>query len=165
MKKIVMFAVCALLFCGGLFCLHLVAQTGKAENAAAPAKPASLLLDPKIEEHNERELLELKVAVYRKFADDVALHNKNGSPAGTTIRLAESHADLAAAEIELYRHTGEQGKLRIALKAQVEALTDKLRAITLYNEAGVVKLGEVCEAEIQLLNALLEQKRAAKAAE
>jgi len=160
MKRTVIFIVGVLLFCGWHFYLHLIAQTGEAENSVAPVKPVSLL-DPKIEECSERELLELKVAAYRKLADYAADAAVIGAPAGRVAQLADAHADLAAAEIELYRHTGDQNKLRIALKARVEALSDKLRGVTLGYEVESLPASAVREAEVQLLDALLEQKRAA----
>jgi hypothetical protein len=159
MKKTAIFTVSVLLFCGGLFCLHLTAQTGKTENTASTAALIPLL-DPKIEECSERELLELKVAACRKFTDAVTALYNAGAPSGAFVRLIDAHVDLAAAEIEFYRHTGEQNKLRIALKARVEALSDKLRAVTLRNEVTAVY-----EAEVQLLNALLEQNQTIKTAD
>ena len=157
MKKAIIYTVCVLFFCGGLFVLHLVAQIGGL-NVRPAAVPVSLL-DLKIEKYSERELLELKVASYRKLADFTADQSKIGSRAGTAVRLAESHADLAAAEIELYRHTGEREKLLTALQTRVEALTDKLRAVTSAYEIEVERLDAVLAAEVQLLDALLEQKR------
>ena len=157
MKKIVTFTLCALLLCGGLLCLHLVAQT-RIENTPVPAKQGSLI-DSKPEEWSERDLLERKVVAYRHIADQVARYHAAGSPAGNASRLAESHANLAAAEIELYRHTGEQVKLRVALESQIEALTDRLRAVTVAYEAATCNLADVSAAEIQLLNVLLERKR------
>ena len=170
MKKRVIVVACALLFCGGLFCLHLVTQSkgglwaygalvfDEIPDDDTQTEPASLL-ERKLDECNERELLELKVASYRKIARSLAALSQVGHPSGSAVRLAESHADLAAATIELYRYTGEQEKLRIALQARVEALTDKLRAMYNAYEADMTTLDVVCKAETQLLDALLEQKR------
>ena len=161
MKKIAISGVCVLLFCGGLFCIHLTAQSGRLGNASSSAEPISLL-DPKITELGERELLERKVASHRQLAEVATMRFEQGSPRGGAIQLAEAHAGLAAAEIELYRRTGEQEKLLAAHKTRVEALTKKLRAVMfLYKEATspTGTLDALCEAEIQLLDALLEQKR------
>jgi hypothetical protein len=98
--------------------------------------------------------------LYKKIVDSVTIAYNAGQPAGSATRMAEAQANLAAAEIELYRHTGEQDKLHTALQARVEFLTVKLRAVVLAHEAGTTLLGNVGEAEIQLLDALLEQKRA-----
>lgn len=132
--------------------MHLAAQSAKVESDVS-------LLDRKLDECTERELLELKVAARRKIADWVAKLYEVGSPTGGVVRLADSHAQLAAAEIELYRYTGERGKLRIALQSRVEALTDKLRALTNAYDATAIQVNVLCEAEIELLDALLEQKR------
>ena len=159
MRKAIIYIVCVLFLCGGLFGIHLAAQISGL-GGVRPAAVSVSLLDPKIKECSERELLELKVASYRKLADLAAAQSEIGSRAGTAVRLAESHADLAAAEIELYRHTGEREKLRTALKTRVEALTDKLQAVTTAQEFfGAARSDEVYAAEVQLLDALLEQKR------
>lgn len=168
MKKTPFLTLVALLFCGGLFCLHLSAQRLDLFSGAlvfddlltipAQTLPNSLL-DRKLEECNERELLELKVATYRKLAHHVADAARLGAPDGSVLRLTEAHANLATAEIELYRHTGDQTKLRIALKSRVEALTDKRQAMIHAHEAGRVSLIVLYESEAQLLDALLEQKR------
>ena len=159
MKKTIIVIFGALFLCGGLFCLHLTAQT--ARNSFSPADKNSLL-HRKFEECSEQELLELKVAAHRKILESVIAHSEAGSPLGSYARLQGAQAGLAAAEIELYRHTGEQDKLRIALQARVDALTEKLRAVTSAYEAASGSAGpvDVCEAEIQLLDALLEQQRA-----
>ena len=125
MGKTVIGAVCVLLLCGGLFCAYLAAQIGMLENIRPAEEPISLL-DLKIEELNERELLELKVTSHRKRAASVASLAALGAPDGSAIRLAEVHADLIAAEIELYRYTSDRDKLLAALKARVDALTDKI---------------------------------------
>ena len=158
MKKTAIFVIGALLFCGGFFCFHLTAQTAKIGDSFSQ-KDKSSLLQRKFEECSERELLELKVAAHQKIVANVAVHNVAGSPYGTATRLAESQANVAAAEIELYRHTGEQDKLRIALKTRIEHLTEKLRAEVRSYEAGATHIGTLYEVEIQLLDALLEQKR------
>jgi hypothetical protein len=171
MKKTLFLTLFALLFCGGLFCLYLSAQqidffrgsSGALVFDDLPTIPAQTppasLLDRNLEECNERELLELKVATHRKLAHSVAAHAEYGAPAGSAFRLAESHAGLAAAEIELYRHTGDQTKLRIALKSRIEALTDKCRALAHAQETGRVSVSVLYESESQLLDALLEQRR------
>ena len=158
MKKTALCAMCVLLLCGGLLCVHLTAQSGGIENIFSAAVSSSLL-DMKTEELTERELLELKVANRRQLADNVAHLATLGAPVGTASRLAEVHADLAAAEIELYRYTGEQEKLFTALKTRVDALTDKLRAETFAHKLGARGEDAIPTAEIQLLDALLEQKR------
>ena len=154
MKKITFIALCVLLLCGGLFCFHLTAQTER----TVSAKPVSLL-EQKIEDISEWELLELKVATYQKIVDVVDAHARAGSPRGSSVQIAEAHANLAAAQIELYRHTGEQDKLLAAHQARVKALTEKLRAVTNAHEHTTMTSKEFHEAEIQLLDALLEQKR------
>ena len=156
MKKTIIVIFGALFLCGGLLGLHLAAQT--AGSAFSPSDKDSLL-HRKLEECSERELLERKVAAYRGIADHVVSLSNTGSPRGTAKQVAASHADLAAAEIELYRHTGEQEKLHAAHSARVEALTEKLRAVTRSYENGTTLLNDLHEAEIQLLDALLEQKR------
>jgi hypothetical protein len=160
MKKTFIVIFGALLLCGGLFCLHLTAQT--ARNSFSPPADKNSLLHRKFEKCSEQELLELKVAAHRKILESVVALGEAGSPLGTYTRLLESQAGLIAAEIELYRHTGEQDKLRIALQARVDAMTEKLRSVTSTYEAasGSIRLVDVCEAELQLLDALLEQQRA-----
>ena len=157
MKKTALFAVCILLFFGGLFCLHLTAQPGSLSGSSA--KPISLV-DLKIEETSERELLELKVAVHQNLVYSATAAYKADLPGASITSLATSHANLAAAEAELYRHTGEQDKLLAALKEKTEALTDKLQGVTLMFEAGVITRAVLGEAELQLLDAMLELKKA-----
>jgi len=154
MKKSAIFIVSVLLLCGGLFCLHLTAQP---QNASS-SEPTPLL-ERKLDECSERELLELKVASRQKIRDNVILHSQVGSPRGKASRMAEVLADLAAAEIELYRHTGEQDKLLATHKARVEALTDKIRWLTISYQTESTTLEDIGEAEIQLLDALLEWNR------
>jgi hypothetical protein len=155
MKKTTFFAVCILLLFGGLLCLHLVAQSDKAKENAAVS-----LLEPKIKELGERELLEMKVARYRKLADIADLQWQTESRNGTVAQQADAYAQLAAAEIELYRFTGDRDKLIAALDAKVEALTRKVEYVTVVHEvAKATPAGIVYEAEIQLLDALLELKR------
>jgi len=155
-KKTALFAACILLLFGGLFCLHLTAQPGSL--IGSPAQPVSLV-DLNIEETSERELLELKVAVHRNLVSLTTAAYKADLPSADITALAESHAHLAAAEAELYRYTGEQDKLRAALKEKAEALTDKLRGATLMFEAGALTRAVLGEAELQLLDALLELKQ------
>ena len=173
MRKTVLISVCVLLFSAGLFCLHITAQNspGSPVNrlsgafvtdvlpAASAQKEPRSLLDRKLEASSIRELLELKVAACRKLVDYVSSANEVGSPTGSFVRLAEAHAEQAAAEIELHRHTSDRVKMRIAMQARTEALTDKLKAITLAYEAERASLHEVWEAEMQLLDALLAQKQ------
>jgi len=170
MKKTVIVTVCVLLFCLGLFCIHLTAQPNQhypngisgalvfdgldGSQATSLEMALTLLLDRKLEECSERELLELKVAVYRKLAH----YTITGS---SVIQLAEARANLAAAQIELYRHTGEQHKVLAAIQLRVEALTDKLRAVSLSHKSKTILPSILYETELQLLDALLEQKRAA----
>ena len=156
MKKIAIFIISVLFLCGGLFGLHLTAQPVR--NASSTEEKDSLL-HRKLDECSEQELLELKVASHRKRVESITAFSDAGSPQGSAVRLTESQADLAAAEIELYRHTGEQDKLRTAWKARIEALTARVKAVTVAYQFGVTTLIEVSEAEIQLLDALLEQKR------
>ena len=166
-KRIIAIACTLLLIGGGLICWHLVAQRFEPPHWGAlifddidTSKMESVsLLDRKLDECSERELLEMKVASCRSIAQAVAVHGQMGNRAGSAHRLAESHANLAAAMIELYRHTGEQEKLRVVLQARVEALTEKLRAVSNAYDADRVTLDTLHEAEIQLLDAVLEQKR------
>jgi len=151
MKKTIICAVCILCLCGGLFCVHLVAQ---------PEKPAPVsLLDPKISDQSERELLELKVVSHRKLVDNIAAYAQAGDPRGRASQLTEVHAGLYTAEIELYRHTGERDKLLAAMQSKVDVLREKLRAVMVGYELNTVPLDVVGTTEIQLLDALLEQKR------
>ena len=158
MKKTLFFAANLLLFGVGLLCFHLTAQSVGENRGRENAAPVSIL-DQKVENSSERELLELKIASHRKLADSISALSRAGAPAGNAYRLADAHANYASAEIELYQHTGEREKLRTALKAKVEALSDKLRAVLFAYEAATVSLDVVCATEIQLLDALLEQKR------
>jgi hypothetical protein len=164
MKNTTFFAVCVLLLLGGLFCLHLAAQSG---GPGGPGYPGAIvfdtplsLLDPKVSELSERELLEMKVDRCRRIVIIVKAHAAAGNPAGRPHLLAEAQANLADAEIELYRYTNEQDKLLVALDAKVKALTDKVRAVVNSHNNGTVTMATVCEAEVQLLDALLERKRA-----
>ena len=159
MKKIACFAVCALFLFGGLLGLHLAAQSGGTENRATENAPVFSLLDSDVAECSEKELLERKIAVRRRIIIQADAHAQIGSFQGNAMTRAEAYADLAAAEIELYRYTGEQDKLLAALKARIEHLTEKLRATHNAFEATRVTLAAVHEAELQLLDALLEQKR------
>ena len=156
-NKLAIFAACALFLCGG-FCLYLTAQTERTENASASNESASLL-DRKLEECNERELLEMKVEYRQQMLNIVTNRHNAGSREGRGTRLAEARADLAAAEIQLYRHTGEQDKLLATHKARIAALTDKLQTLTNAYESAAVSLEDLFEAQIQLLDALLEQNR------
>ena len=154
MKKTAFFVPCFLLLCGGLFCLHLTAQP-KTDSSAKP----NSLLDRKINLYSERELLELKVASYRKIVDSITISHAVANRTGDAIRLAEARADLAAAEIEFYRYTGERDKLLISLETKIDTLTDKLRIVSKLYEVDMIPQTVLCAAEIQLLDALLEQKR------
>jgi hypothetical protein len=156
MKRTTIIAVCTMLLFGGLLCLHLAAQPVKVKDVSIP------LLDPKIKDSGERELLEMKVESYRKIAEYVDAQAALGTPRGRASFLAEAYANLAAAEIELYRFTGDRDKLLVAMDAKVEALTNKLRGAKAAYEYATTTQKELCEAEIQLLDALLERKRMEK---
>jgi outer membrane protein TolC len=158
MNKTTILAACIVLLFGGLLGLHLAAQPGGTGSRATENASNFSLLDPNVSERSERELLERKVIVHRRIVMRVESHVQAGQ--GNAMRLAEARADLAAAEIELYRYTGEQDKLLVALKARVEHLTEKLRAATNAFDANVSSLDEFHAVELQLLDALLEQKRA-----
>ena len=153
MKKTVFLSVCVLLLCGGLFCLH--AQPERAGDI-----PTVSLLEMNFDEVSERQLLEMKVDAYQKLLDLVVLKFESGF--GGATHLAEARANLAAAQIELYRYTGEQDKLFAALQARVDAMRTKLYATRVAHDH--VSKGFTSkvlhEAEIELLDALLEQKRA-----
>ncbi len=99
------------------------------------------------------------IEITPRLPDYVDAAHRSGSPAGTVVRQAEVRAELAAAEIELYRHTGERDKLTAALESRVEARKNKLQAVTAGYEVGTASRGELCDAENQLLDAMLEQKR------
>ena len=167
MKKTALIATCIPLLCGGLFCLHLTAQPGSLPRSLNGFTDKTIsLIDLKIEETSERELLELKVASRKKFADSVTIAFDANIPSGTLNKMMQAHADLAAAKAELYRHTGEREKLLIALEEKVSALTDKLQGVILQHNVGavspnvtVVSSDVTTEAEIQLLEAMLELKR------
>lgn len=159
MKNTTILAVCFCLLLGGLLGLHLVAQPGGTGSRATESAPAFSLLAPNVSERSEKELLEQKVVAHQGIVAQIEAHAQMGTPRGTAIRLAEVHANLATAEIELYRYTGEQDKLLAALKARVEHLTDKLRATTNAFENSTTDMESVHEAKLQLLDALLEQKR------
>ena len=159
MKKIACFAVCISFLFGGLLGLHLAAQPGGAGSMATENAPDFSLLDPNVAERSERELLERKIVVHRNIVALADGYAQVGNRRGNAMVLAGARADLAAAEIELYRYTGEQDKLLVALQARVEHLTEKLRATTAAYTAEAATLGTVSEVELQLLDALLEQKR------
>ena len=159
MKKITYFAMCVLLLFVGLLGLHLAAQSGGTESRATENAPVFSLLDPDVAEPSEKELLEQKIAVRRRIVMQVDVHAQAGSLHGSVSLLAEAYANLAAAEIELYRFTGEQDKLLDALKARVEHLAKKREATINAYENARGTLAEICEAELQLIDALLEQKR------
>jgi len=154
MKKTVFLSVCVLLLCGGLFCLHLTAQPERAGNA-----PAVSLLEMNFDEVSERQLLEMKVDAYQKLLDWVNVAYLEGVTG--MMELADAQAKLAAAQIELYRHTGEQDKLFAALQERVDALSKKLQSATvvLLETSRRGMFSTVVETEIELLDALLEQKR------
>jgi len=156
MRKTALLALCVLLLCGGLFCLHLTAQPG---NLNAALEKEYSLIDLKIDETSERELLELKVASRQKIADSITVEYKAAAPRGALNRMMQAHANLAAAKVELYQHTGEREKLFIALEEKVSALTDNLRNAIIQHSMGVTTQDAVLEAEIQLLDAMLELKR------
>jgi Skp family chaperone for outer membrane proteins len=156
MKKHLIITASILLFCGGLFALHLAAQSVK---TAPPTEEKIPLFDPRVEQCSERELLELKVKSYEKMLEQIENHAKAGTPLGRSQHLADARANLADAEAELYRHIGDTVKLQAALKAKVEAYREKLRAENNAFESGATRMDSVCTAEIQLLDALLEQKR------
>jgi NhaP-type Na+/H+ and K+/H+ antiporter len=160
MKRTTVIAVCVSLLFGGLLCLHLAAQSDKTEVKA----PVSLL-DMKIKDSGERELLEMKVESCRKIVDLANLRQQAPPTRGNTAtatRHTEAYVLLATAEIELYHHIGDRVKLFVALDAKVEALTQKLHNATELHRNGMITSDEVCETEIQLLDALLERKRMAK---
>ena len=163
MKKIAIVSLCSLLFCGGLFCLHLVAQSvGRIDGALVFDEPLSTptpLSDRNLEECSERELLELKVTAYQLIVANIAVHYEAGALKGGLALLCDSQADLAAAEIELYRHTGEQDKLRQALQAKVGARKEQLEAVIQSYEAERIGLSGLSKVKVQLIDALLEQKR------
>ena len=157
MRKTVFLSVCVLLLCGGLFCLHLTAQPERTSNPS----PVVSLLEMNFDEVSERQLLEMKVDAYKKLLDLAILRFESASPSGTAIHLAEARAKLAAAQIELYRHTGEQDKLLAALQARIDILKEQLQhEIELFRHGARRNLSAMYETEIKLLDALLEQKRA-----
>jgi len=168
MNKTTILAVCILFLFGGLLGLHLAAQPGGTESRGTESRatgnapddaPAFSLLDPNVAERSERELLERKVVVHRNIVAQIDGLVQAGSRHGTANRLAGARADLAAAEIELYHHTDEQEKLLAAHQARVEHLKEKLRVTVQGFEIAAVSLDAVFEAELKLLDALLEQKR------
>ena len=159
MKKIAFFAVCISFLFGGLLGLHLAAQPGGAGSWATENAPNFSLLDPNVAERSEKELLERKIVAHWNIVDLAGMYAQVGDRRGNAMVLAGARADLAAAEIELYRYTGEQDKLLVALQARVEHLTEKLRAAAAANAVDAATLGTVSEVELQLLDALLEQKR------
>jgi len=160
MKKIVCFAVCISFLFGGLLGLHLAAQPGGAGSRTAENAPDFSLFDPNVAERSEKELLERKVVAHWNIVMQANAFAEVGDPRrGNAMALAEAHAGLAAAKIELYRYTGEQDKLLVALKTRVEHLTEKLRAAVAAYELATVPLEVILEVELQLLDALLEQKR------
>jgi len=168
MRKTMFFSMCVPLLLVGLFCVHLVAQPdGQPLKLSEPGEPGAIVfdvplsvLDPKVGELSERELLEMKVNRYRRIVEYVENAARVGGPRGAAILLAEARANLASVEIELYHHTGEQDKLHAALEAKVKALTDKVRAALNAHENGTVSSDVRFETEAQLLDALLERKRA-----
>ncbi|MCL2711522.1 MAG: hypothetical protein FWE95_11640 [Planctomycetaceae bacterium] len=160
MNKTTLLVACILFLCGGLLVLHLAAQPGSGSMIVNNA-PTSSALDPNVMERSEKELLEQKIVVHQRIVLQLQTYADAGDRRGNAARLAEARANLAAAEIELYRHTGEQDKFLSAQNARIEHLTTKLRAATVAYGMDVASLGEVSEAELQLLDALLEQKRAA----
>ena len=156
MKNTMFLSVFALLLCGGLFCLHLTAQPERAGNAS----PVVSLLEMNFDEVSERQLLEMKVDAYQKLLDQAISDFEFNIPSGTATRLTEARANLAVAEIELRRYTGERDKLFAAQQARVHALIDKLSHVNSGIDLGVFPSAKLWETEIELLDALLEQKRA-----
>ena len=153
MRKTVFLSVCVLLLCGGLFCLHLTAQPERASNPP----PVVSLLEMNFDEVSERQLLEMKVDAYQKLLDLAVLNFESG----LLPHLTEARANLAAAQIELYRYTGEQDKLFAALQARIDILKEQLqREIEAFRHGARQNLSVAYETEIELLDALLEQKRA-----
>jgi hypothetical protein len=138
--------------------LHLTAQLG-AENRAKENIDSVPLFDRKLEECSERELLVLKVDSYRKIVDSAtnAYETESISP----FSLFDCLNDLADAEIELYRYTGQQEELRVALKNKVDAREQILRIANAHREVGSTRITmmEFHELEARLLDAVLEQKR------
>ena len=160
MKKRIILSVSILFFCIGLLCLHLAAQTEETENAPLSEAPIPLV-DRNLDKCSEQELLELKVDTYRKIIEFVVQAIESGAPGSDLMTLQDVQADLASAEIELYRCTGELEKLRVALQEKVDARKRKVMASSAHYEVGSrrITLKELCEAEVQLLDAVLEQKR------
>ena len=153
--------VCVSLFCGGWICFRLTAQSyvqSEKTNAGANAS----LLDTTFADRSERELLELRVEAYQNIFRTVKSHFEAGSSRGRVPLLCQARADVASAKIELYRHTGERDKLHVALKEKIEALTEKHQSLVHAYNTDTVLSTDLYEAEIQLLDALLEQKRLAE---
>ena len=166
MKRTTFLAMCAMLLLGLLlgrmFCFHLAAQSAVwSDEAKEDALIA--LLEPKIKECSEQELLEMKIKIYRKIVEGVEQAARAGIPSGRAELQAEAYAQLASAEIELYRVTGDRDKLLAAMDAKIEALTEKHRAAKMLCEIGQpASYNELLLTDIQLLDALLERKRIEK---
>ena len=160
MNKTTLLVACILFLCGGLLALHLAAQPGSGSMIVNNA-PTSSALDPNVMERSEKELLEQKIVVHQRIVLQLQTYADAGDRRGNAARLAEARANLAAAEIELYRHTGEQDKLHAALKTRVAHLNENLRATIVAFNMNATTMEVVSEAELQLLDALLEQKRVA----
>ncbi|MCL2005200.1 MAG: VCBS repeat-containing protein [Planctomycetaceae bacterium] len=113
-----------------------------------------------LENMSERELLERKVALREGLLEDANLRSNLGLP-GSFELVADAQIHLADAKIELYRLTREWNELSSALQAKIDAIKSKHEAhIHLFALGHATSKGDVWEAEIQLLDALLELKRA-----
>ncbi|MDR0327876.1 MAG: hypothetical protein LBI05_06230 [Planctomycetaceae bacterium] len=163
MKKGIILTACILLFCGGLVCWYLTAQTYFGVDGVLVFDESSIipdsLLDRKLEECSERELLEMKVAVAQYTFNYVTEQVKNGF--ATFDQFIEAKVNLADAEIELYWHTGDQEALRTALQTKVESRKQQLMQTQVHHDVGSKRgaFPELRRAEMQLLDAVLEQKR------
>jgi hypothetical protein len=163
MKKGIILTAYILLFSGGLFCLHMTAQLGVGVRGALASDELSItpvsLLDQQLDEYSERELLEMRVAIAQKSYSYTARLAEEGI--ASLEELIEAKVDLADVEIEFYLHIGDQEALRTALQAKVDCRKQQLLRTNAHNEAGSMRgtSEELRRAEMQLLDAVLEQKR------
>ena len=144
MKRIAVTSLLAVLF---------IAVQTTAQEPGASAPGVSL-------DQDYLDLLKKRVEVTRiKFKEADAAY-KAGHPSGTALWQAESRIALATAEAGLYRQTGERENLLAALERKREATEDTVHIAKAGYQAGTGPYSLPAEAELSLVEAEYELKKA-----
>ncbi|GHT24958.1 hypothetical protein FACS189419_09910 [Planctomycetales bacterium] len=151
------FCLSVVFFC---FTVHTVSAQETEKEQPLPSRLLSaqskLVFD--VNETDELVFLKQKVETYRRlfnFIDEAYRASTSGGR-----NRAEVKAELSAAEAEMFRYEGNHTKWLEALKTQEEARAEQLRNAVVAASLSTISFEALCQAELKLLNAQLELKRA-----